>query len=353
MDEELAATIAGCTAAHRRLETTAASVDDEVVRRPSLLPGWDGRARPDPSRPQRRVPCPHAGRRHRRARRRAVPRGARAAGPRHPGRRGALGLRAARRCRCDGRRAGSGLGADDAEGVAPSRPGPRGGVAVPVAPLPSVARGRGPPRRPGARVQAAPLARRVRRAGAAPGARHRPRPPRRRDAGPGPSVVGRTGGPAGSRVGALAGQAGALPERARSPARRSWRGDRLPLTAPRRCDRLRRRGGAHGRARPRHAGVRRDQDVPRRRRRARVARDVRRRRRRTRPGATTPSTAWPNGAVAESSTRSTSSRCAGWRPSDRSTAPTSRVVARLRASASRSARWPRASEGWTFGRRTH
>lgn len=40
MDEELAATIAGCIAAHRRLEATIASVDDEVVVRPSRLPGW-------------------------------------------------------------------------------------------------------------------------------------------------------------------------------------------------------------------------------------------------------------------------------------------------------------------------
>ncbi len=40
MGEELAATIAGCTSAHRRLEETVASVDDEVARRPSLLPDW-------------------------------------------------------------------------------------------------------------------------------------------------------------------------------------------------------------------------------------------------------------------------------------------------------------------------
>ncbi len=40
MEEELAATIAACTAAHRRLQATVASVDDEVVRRPTLLPGW-------------------------------------------------------------------------------------------------------------------------------------------------------------------------------------------------------------------------------------------------------------------------------------------------------------------------
>lgn len=40
MDEEIAATVAGCTAAHRRLEATVASVDDATARRPSLLPGW-------------------------------------------------------------------------------------------------------------------------------------------------------------------------------------------------------------------------------------------------------------------------------------------------------------------------
>lgn len=40
MDEELRATIAGCTGAHRRLEETLDSVDDDAVRRPSPLPGW-------------------------------------------------------------------------------------------------------------------------------------------------------------------------------------------------------------------------------------------------------------------------------------------------------------------------
>lgn len=40
MHEELAATITGCTGAHRRLEATVASIDDEGARRPSLLPGW-------------------------------------------------------------------------------------------------------------------------------------------------------------------------------------------------------------------------------------------------------------------------------------------------------------------------
>jgi maleylpyruvate isomerase len=40
MDEELAATIAGCTTAHRHLEETLDSIDDELVRRPSLLPDW-------------------------------------------------------------------------------------------------------------------------------------------------------------------------------------------------------------------------------------------------------------------------------------------------------------------------
>lgn len=40
MDQELDATIAGCTTAHRRLEETIESIDDKVVRLPSLLPGW-------------------------------------------------------------------------------------------------------------------------------------------------------------------------------------------------------------------------------------------------------------------------------------------------------------------------
>jgi maleylpyruvate isomerase len=40
MDEELRATIDGCTAAHRRLEVIVAAVDDEVARRASRLPGW-------------------------------------------------------------------------------------------------------------------------------------------------------------------------------------------------------------------------------------------------------------------------------------------------------------------------
>ena len=40
MDEELAATIAGCTTAHRRLSETLASVDADVARRPSRLPDW-------------------------------------------------------------------------------------------------------------------------------------------------------------------------------------------------------------------------------------------------------------------------------------------------------------------------
>ena len=40
MDEELRATIEGCTAAHRRLEGIAASVDDSVARQASRLPGW-------------------------------------------------------------------------------------------------------------------------------------------------------------------------------------------------------------------------------------------------------------------------------------------------------------------------
>jgi maleylpyruvate isomerase len=41
MDEELAATIAGGTTAHRRLEATLESIDDEVVHLPSLLPDWN------------------------------------------------------------------------------------------------------------------------------------------------------------------------------------------------------------------------------------------------------------------------------------------------------------------------
>lgn len=40
MHEELAATIAGCIAARRRLEATVSSIDEEVVGRPSRLPGW-------------------------------------------------------------------------------------------------------------------------------------------------------------------------------------------------------------------------------------------------------------------------------------------------------------------------
>ena len=40
MDDEVAACVAGCTAAHRRLEATVAAVDDATARRPSLLPGW-------------------------------------------------------------------------------------------------------------------------------------------------------------------------------------------------------------------------------------------------------------------------------------------------------------------------
>ncbi|HEX2023492.1 MAG TPA: maleylpyruvate isomerase family mycothiol-dependent enzyme [Acidimicrobiales bacterium] len=40
MDEELAATITGCIAAHRRLDATIASIGDEDVARPSRLPGW-------------------------------------------------------------------------------------------------------------------------------------------------------------------------------------------------------------------------------------------------------------------------------------------------------------------------
>lgn len=40
VDEHLADIIAGCTAAHRRLEATLEGLDDHVVRRPSRLPGW-------------------------------------------------------------------------------------------------------------------------------------------------------------------------------------------------------------------------------------------------------------------------------------------------------------------------
>jgi maleylpyruvate isomerase len=40
MDEELNATIAGCVAAHRRLDATIASLDDEMVGGASRLPGW-------------------------------------------------------------------------------------------------------------------------------------------------------------------------------------------------------------------------------------------------------------------------------------------------------------------------
>ncbi len=40
MDDELLATMAGCSAAHRRLEATLESVDEEIARQPSLLPDW-------------------------------------------------------------------------------------------------------------------------------------------------------------------------------------------------------------------------------------------------------------------------------------------------------------------------
>ena len=40
MTDELRATIEGCTAAHRRLEEIASSVDEEIARRASRLPGW-------------------------------------------------------------------------------------------------------------------------------------------------------------------------------------------------------------------------------------------------------------------------------------------------------------------------
>jgi len=39
-DERLAATIAGCTAAHRRLFETLRDLDDNACRQPSRLPGW-------------------------------------------------------------------------------------------------------------------------------------------------------------------------------------------------------------------------------------------------------------------------------------------------------------------------
>jgi maleylpyruvate isomerase len=40
MNPKLAADIAGCRAAHRRLAATMVDVTDEVARRPSLLPAW-------------------------------------------------------------------------------------------------------------------------------------------------------------------------------------------------------------------------------------------------------------------------------------------------------------------------
>jgi maleylpyruvate isomerase len=40
MDDDLDATIAGCTTSHRRLEATLESIDDEVVSSASRLPGW-------------------------------------------------------------------------------------------------------------------------------------------------------------------------------------------------------------------------------------------------------------------------------------------------------------------------
>ena len=40
MDEELTATMTGCIAAHRRPEATTVPIDDQVVGRPSRLPGW-------------------------------------------------------------------------------------------------------------------------------------------------------------------------------------------------------------------------------------------------------------------------------------------------------------------------
>ena len=39
-DDELGATIAGCTAAHRRLFTTLDGIGDDMPQRPSRLPGW-------------------------------------------------------------------------------------------------------------------------------------------------------------------------------------------------------------------------------------------------------------------------------------------------------------------------
>jgi maleylpyruvate isomerase len=39
-DHDLQATLAGCAAAHRRLEALVAPIDDAVVRRPSHLPDW-------------------------------------------------------------------------------------------------------------------------------------------------------------------------------------------------------------------------------------------------------------------------------------------------------------------------
>ena len=40
MDGELEATVSACTSAHRRLDETVVSVDDDIVRGPSRLPGW-------------------------------------------------------------------------------------------------------------------------------------------------------------------------------------------------------------------------------------------------------------------------------------------------------------------------
>lgn len=40
IDADLQATLAGCAAAHRRLEALVGSVDDAVARQPSLLPDW-------------------------------------------------------------------------------------------------------------------------------------------------------------------------------------------------------------------------------------------------------------------------------------------------------------------------
>ena len=39
-DQDLQAALAGCAAAHRRLEAIVASVDDAVARQPSRLPAW-------------------------------------------------------------------------------------------------------------------------------------------------------------------------------------------------------------------------------------------------------------------------------------------------------------------------